>query len=96
MVEAHRRRQDLVHGAVDNLVRRAAGLGRILHQAGPERLLELAVPGPVGGQSPAPLDQNLGNLRRELAHEARRQPQTVRHGARSEPRLPAPARTPAP
>ena len=60
MIEPHRRRQDVADGSLDHVPRRPARLRRVLHQPGRELLLELAVPGPVVGQAPAPLDQNLG------------------------------------
>ena len=83
MVEPHRRRQDVPHGAVDHLARRPARLRGILHQPFRELLLELAVPRAIGGQSRVPLDENLGDVLRELAHHVGGHPEAVRHVVRS-------------
>ena len=83
MIEPHRRRQDVAHGAVYHLAGRPAGLGGILHQPGRQLLLELAVPGPVFPQARVPFDENLGDVPRELAHQVRRHPEIARHAVRS-------------
>ena len=79
MVEPQRGRQDIAHGAVDHLVRGLAGFGRVLHQPGRERFPELAVPGAIVRQPLAPLDQDLGDVPRKLAHEVGRHPKSPGH-----------------
>ena len=83
VVVSHRRREDLLHGAVDDLARCPAALRRILHQPGGQLLLELAVPCRNAGQTLGTLDQNLGDVARKLPHQLGRHLQAVRHGLRS-------------
>ena len=71
MVVAHREWQNVARGPLEDLRRRAALLGRRLHQLVFEALLEFSLPGSIVGQVFDALYHQLRRPAGELQHEFR-------------------------
>ena len=77
MVQAQRERENIARGALHHLLRRAAILGRSLHELLFELLLEISVPCALPGQIPASLHQNFRRPARQIEHLLGRHPEAI-------------------
>ena len=77
VIDPRRNRQDLSGGALQDLGRGTAALGRVLRQLSFELLPEVSLPGAPFGQAFDPLHDEFGRLAREVEHHLRRHPETV-------------------
>ena len=69
MIEPRRDREDIARGLLEDLFRRPAVLGRVLHQPVFEHLPEISLPSILFGQALGPSHQELRRLACEIEHE---------------------------